>query len=117
MGDENKNRCKTGVFLFKADGILSETRTAVGKAVRREKNRRLQREDVQYLDEHAEEDAEGDDGLWVDVDGVAVLGVEVSDESGTGHQSAGVLTTAHVRSSVRPSRKPFGARCGWDDVG
>ena len=61
---------------------------------------------VQYLDERAEEDAEGDDRLRVDGRRVAVLAVEVADQSRAGHQSAAALA-AHIGGWEPPVRKLF----------
>ncbi len=64
-----------------ATGTLNMLRAAQAAGVRRF-----------VYDEDPQEDAEGDHGLGVHLDRVAVLGVEVPDETGTGHQPAGVVS-------------------------
>ena len=68
-------------------------------------------EGVQDENERAKERAEGDDCLGVDADGVAVLGVEIPDQSRTGHQSAAVAATTHIHYSATAGGKPFDRVC------
>ena len=91
-----------GVFAHVAlngDDSGGQHRLSVGGRRTKGARSRSDCDEIQDDDEDAEEDAERDDCLGVDSDRVAVLGVEVADETGTGHQPATVLATAHTSHS------------------